>query len=58
MHGLALEMMNQREMARQIRLQYPGLSAEDLAKMLAYRLKMNEPHDRLWCERVTARASR
>lgn len=42
------EEMHIHEMARQLKLQYPGLNAEDLSKMLAWRIKMNEPHDRLW----------
>ena len=37
-----------KEMERQIHLQFPGLPAEDLAKMLAYRIKMTQKHDRLW----------
>jgi solute carrier family 8 (sodium/calcium exchanger) len=45
-HGHAESSMH--EMERQIRLQYPGVEAIVLAKMLAYRIKAAEPHSRMW----------
>ena len=47
-HGRVGGSVKLREMQRQIRLQYPGLSSTDLAKMLSYRISQSEPHDRMW----------
>ena len=46
-----------REMQRQIKLQYPNLAAGELARILAFRMKMAEAHDRLWYRIQVARWS-
>jgi solute carrier family 8 (sodium/calcium exchanger) len=37
-----------REVERQVALEHPNLTPEDKAKMIAWRLKQSELHDRLW----------
>lgn len=44
-----------RELARRVAVEYPHLTPEEQAKMVAWRLHEMEPHDRLWYRIKTTR---